>query len=56
MRIIFSMNKVKIFKSNTIRFLEQDVNNFIMDKIVKSISMQINQTDYIVIVLYEVRE
>lgn len=56
MQTIFSMNKVKIFKSNTIRFLEQDVNNFIIDKTVKSISMQVNQNDYIIIVLYEVYE
>lgn len=55
MQIIFRhMNKIKIFKSNALRFLEQDVNNFIVDKVVKSISMQVSQNDYIVIVLYEV--
>mgnify|MGYP007065768019 CR=1 FL=1 len=43
MQIIFRhMNKIKIFKSNALRFLEQDVNNFIVDKVVKSISMQVS--------------
>ena len=57
MQIIFKrMNRIKIFKSNTLRFLEQDVNNFIADKVVKNISMQVSQNDYIVIILYEERE
>ena len=57
MQIIFRrMNRIKIFKSNTLRFLEQDVNNFIADKVVKNISMQVSQNDYIVIILYEERE
>ena len=57
MQIIFRrMNRIKIFKSNTLRFLEQDVNNFIDDKVVKNISMQVSQNDYIVIILYEERE
>ena len=43
------MNRIKIFKSNTLRFLEQDINNFIVDKVVKNISMQVSQNDYIVI-------
>ena len=43
MQIIFRrMNRIKIFKSNTLKFLEQDINNFIVDKVVKSISMQVN--------------
>ena len=57
MQIIFRrMNRIKIFKSNTLRFLEQDVNNFIVDKVVKNISMQVSQNDYIVIILYEEKE
>ena len=57
MQIIFRrMNRIKIFKSNTIRFLEQDVNHFIVDKVVKNISMQVSQNDYIVIILYEEKE
>lgn len=50
------MNRIKIFKSNALKFLEQDVNNFVVDKVVKSISMQVHQNDYIVIILYEVHE
>ena len=57
MQIIFRrMNRIKIFKSNTLRFLEQDVNNCIADKVVKNISMQVSQNNYIVIILYEERE
>lgn len=50
------MNRIKIFKSNALKFLEQDVNNFIVDKVVKSISVQVSQNDYVIIVLYEVYE
>ena len=50
------MNRIKIFKSNTLKFLEQDVNNFIANKVVKSISVQVSQNDYVIIVLYEVYE
>ena len=57
MQIIFRrMNRIKIFKSNTLKFLEQDINNFIVDKVVKNISMQVSQNDYIVIILYEEKE
>ena len=50
------MNKIKIFRSSTIKFLEQDVNNFIANKVVKNISMQVIDKDYIVMILYEENE
>ena len=50
------MNKIKIFRLSTIKFLEQDVNNFIANKVVKNISIQVTDKDYVVMILYEENE